>query len=70
MIKNKGKNARAEVCVYDTGSCSVGSDRKEGWFEVNSLRSMASGGVYEVTSKRAGYYAYAVKKAVHVMREI
>lgn len=57
------------VC-YDIGSYSGGSDNKEGWFEVNSLRTMAFGGVYEVTSKGAGYYAYAVRRAVHVTREI
>lgn len=69
MIKSKGKKARAEIWLYDTGSCSRGSDNKEGLFEDNTLRTIAFGGVYEVTSKGAGCYAYAVK-AVHVIREI
>lgn len=37
--------------------------------KVNSLRTMAFGGVYEVKSQGVGCYAYAVK-AVHVIREI
>lgn len=72
MIKSKGEDARAEICLYDTGSCFGGSDNKEGWFKVtkvNSLRTMAFGGVYKVRSKGVGCYAYAAK-AVHVMIKI
>lgn len=32
MIKSKGKNAHAEVCLYDTGSCFGGNDNQEEWF--------------------------------------